>query len=330
MPVGVTVRIAGERITVDFSEASDQLKGFLNAGRNGGAVAAARIAIKYLFSPEDPVNEGDFEALTVEIPDGKFLSAVPNALIGGSGNMIPTVVDTILRALAPAFPDRVAAAHHGTYGVHAFHGFSPATNSSFFHLDTCIGGWGATSSIDGYGPSRSNVHGDTSDVPVEMQEAFHPYRLVSYAIRQDSAGAGRFRGGVGVVKTYHVTAPCRLNLKIDRTKCLPRSLAGGGEGKVADVEIRRAYGEVSNVLKGDHELRLGDVVVVSTGSAGGYGPAWERDVALVAHDLKQRYISVDGARTEFGVVARADRSVDKAATEALRRARSDDNTETHQ
>jgi N-methylhydantoinase B len=295
------------------------LPGPLNAGRNGGAVAAARIAIKYLFSPDDPVCEGDFRALEVEIPEGKFLSARPTAAIGGSGNMIPTVVDTILRAMAPAFPDRVAAAHHGTYGVHAFHGISPATHAQFYHLDTCVGGWGATVAMDGYGPSRSNVHGDTSDVPVEMQEAFHPYLFESYAIREDSAGPGRQRGGVGVVKSYRITGPCRLNLKIDRTKCPPWGLDGGGEGKTADVEIRAAAGgEIKRVFKGDHALEAGDQVVIKTGGGGGYGPAQQREPERVRRDVESGYVSREAAREHYRVEIDARGAVDAAKTAQLR------------
>jgi N-methylhydantoinase B len=321
VPIGVRVVVAGDAIKVDFSGVSEQLPGPLNAGRNGGAVAAARIAIKYLFSPDDPVCEGDFRALEVDIPDGKFLSAGPTAAIGGSGNMIPTVVDTILRAMASAFPERVAAAHHGTYGVHAFHGISPATGAQFYHLDTCVGGWGATAAMDGYGPSRSNVHGDTSDVPVEMQEAFHPYLFESYAIREDSAGPGRFRGGVGVVKSYRITGPCRLNLKIDRTKCPPWGLAGGGEGKTADVEIRPvAGGDVKRVFKGDHALEAGDQVVIKTGGGGGYGPPQERDPERVRRDVESGYVTRAAAREHYRVEVRADGAVDMAVTDKLRQA----------
>ncbi|OWT54818.1 hydantoinase B/oxoprolinase family protein [Candidimonas nitroreducens] len=320
VPISVRVVVDGDRIKVDFSNVADQLPGPLNAGRNGGAVAAARIAIKYLFSPDDPVNEGDFRPLEVEIPEGKFLSARPDAAIGGSGNMIPTVVDTILRAMADAFPDRVAAAHHGTYGVHAFHGISPATGAQFFHLDTCVGGWGATSSMDGYGPSRSNVHGDTSDVPVEMQEAFHPYRLESYEIRQDSAGPGRMRGGVGVIKQYHITGPCRLNLKIDRTKCPPWGLAGGGAGKPGDVEIHRTSGEILRVLKDDHELNAGDRVIIKTGGGGGYGPARERDPERVRRDVENGYVSREAARRDYLVEIDEQGRLDPDITAKLRRA----------
>jgi len=308
------VRIKGESITVDFSGVSEQRPGPFNAGRNGGAVAAARIAIKYLFSPGQPVNEGDFRALTIEIPEGKFISATGTTALGSSGNMIPTVVDTVLHALADAFPGRAAAAHHGTYGVHAFHGKSPHTGRQFYNLDTICGGWGATATMDGYGPSRSNAHGDTSNVPVEMQEAFCPYLFESYSMRPDSGGPGRFRGGLGVEKVYRITAPCRLNLKIDRTKCPPWGLQGGKPGTVSDVEIRRADGSVLRVLKGDHGLAPGDIVTVRTAGGGGYGPPWERDVARVLEDVREGYVSEDAARAVYGVLLTPQGTVDESAT----------------
>lgn len=319
VPIHVKVKIAGDNITVDFSGVSPQLQGPLNAGRNGGAVAAARIAVKYLFSAHEPVSEGDFRPLTVDIPDGKFLSAGPTAAIGSSGSMMPTVVDTILRALAPAFPERVAAAHHGTYGLHTFDGISPTTGAPFFHLDTCVGGWGATGAMDGYGPSRSNVHGDTSDVPIEMQEAFNPYWLESYEIRQDSGGPGFRRGGVGVVKTYRVSAPCRVNLKIDRTKCPPWGLVGGGEGLTGQVTINRTTGETLSVLKGEHWLHPGDQVVIYTAGGGGHGAAWKREVERVAADVHQGYVSPGAAEKNYGVAIDPDGSVNIARTSQLRK-----------
>ncbi len=320
VPIGVTVRVDGETLAIDLSDVAAQSPGPLNAGRNGGAVAAARIAMKYLISPERAVNEGDFDALRVEIPDGTFISAVGDAPLGSSGNMIPTVVDTILHALADAFPERAAAAHHGTYGVHAFHGRDPHTGRPFYNLDTICGGWGATADEDGYGPSRSNVHGDTANVPIEMQERSCPYRFESYALRPDSGGAGRRRGGLGVRKVYRVVAPCRINLKIDRTRCPPWGLRGGREGEVSDVEIRRADGRVERVLKGDHPLRAGDVVIVSTAGGGGYGPPWEREIERVLDDVALGYVSVEAARDEYGVALARDATVDVERTRALRAA----------
>ena len=128
----------------------------------------------------------------MEAPDGTFLTARPDAPIGGSGNTIPTVVDTILRALAEALPARAAAAHHGTYGVHTLLGRLPH-GELFANLDTATGGWGATAEEDGAFPLRSNAHGDVPDIPVEMQEALYPFRLLGKRLRPDSGGPGRRR-----------------------------------------------------------------------------------------------------------------------------------------
>lgn len=318
VPIGVSVRVEGENITVDFSEVSDERMSPLNAGRQGGAVAAARIAMKYLLAPGVPVNEGGFRPLTVNIPEGKFISATGTTALGSSGNMIPTVVDTVLRALADAFPERAAAAHHGTYGVHAFHGRNPHDGRQFYNLDTICGGWGASAQMDGYGPSRSNAHGDTSNVPVEMQEAFCPYLFESYSMRPDSGGPGRFRGGLGVVKVYRISAPCQLNLKIERTKCPPWGLRGGKAGAVSEVEIRRSGGDVLCVLKGNHFLGAGDVVVVRTAGGGGFGPPWEREAGRVVDDVRLGYVSRTAAQRDYGVVIGDDGTADAAATAAVR------------
>ncbi|MER1967704.1 hydantoinase B/oxoprolinase family protein [Castellaniella sp. GW247-6E4] len=323
VPIGVQVRLDGERLTVDYVDVADQLSGPMNAGRNGGAVAAARIALKYLISPDEPLNEGDFDFLDVEIPEGKFLSARRNAPLGLSGHMIPTTVDTILRALAEPFPDRVAAAHHGTYGAYAFHGISAFTGEPFFHLDTSVGGWGASSTMDGYGPSRSNVHGDTSDVPIEVQEAYYPFRFVSYRLRGDSAGAGEFRGGLGVEKTYLVTGPCRITLKIDRTKCAPWGVAGGSEGKVSDVDIFRRDGSHIRSFKGTYEVDEGDRIVIRTGGGGGYGYAWRRDPERVRTDVRFGYVSREAALADYGVAFGDDLEIDVEGTTARRRAMSE-------
>jgi len=320
VPIKVKVRFDAKKIVVDFSEVSPQLPGPFNSGRNGGAVAAARIALKYLFTPGQPVNEGDFRPLEIEIPDGKFISAVGTGALGSSGNMIPTVVDTVLYALAEAFPDRAAAGHHGTYGVHAFHGRDPKTGRHFYNLDTICGGWGATAAMDGYGPSRSNAHGDTANVPVEMQEMMCPYRFESYSMRTDSGGPGRKRGGLGVVKTYRIQGPCRINLKIDRTKCAPWGLNGGGTAVTSEIEIRRADGTVERHLKGDHGLETGDVVVVRTAGGGGYGPACERSVSEVEDDVRLGYVSVRAARESYGVALNSEGHVDQEVTAKLRAA----------
>ena len=318
IPIDVVVRTDGKTITVDLSGLADQLDGPLNAGRNGGAVAAARIALKYLCTPDTPVTEGDYDRLSVEIPDGKFLSAGPEAPIGASGSTIPTVVDTLLRAMADVFPDRVAAAHHGTYGVHAFYGIQPDTGALFQNLDTVSGGWGATMYGDGAGPFRSNAHGDTLDVPAERQEASYPYRIDSKAFRCDTGGPGKFRGGLGVEKFYTVLHPCHMTTKFERTECAPWGLRGGKAGATGGLEVIRTTGETFSMLKNQTSFSTGDRVRVWSGGGGGYGAPWERDVVLVVADITQGYVSVDGAARDYGVVLNTAGDVDDAATQQRR------------
>lgn len=318
IPVRVSVTVGDGRVKIDLSGIGPQVDGPFNAGRNGGAVAASRIAYKYLLAPDSPVNEGDFERLDVDVPEGTFLSARPDAPIGGSGAMIPTVVDTILRALGKAFPDRRTAAHHGIYGVHSIYGRLPGSDERFSNLDTVTGGWGASAAADGPGPFRSMAHGDVPDVPAELQEAFYPYRLVAKGLRTDSGGAGKFRGGLGVEKVYSIQYPCNLIVKFDRTHCPPWGLDGGGPGATAHVEIHRVDGSVEKLTKGDRELHPGDIIRVSSGGGGGFGNPLQRPVASVQNDLLQGYVSPEAARRLYGVVAGEDLQIHVEETMRLR------------
>ncbi|MCC6949146.1 MAG: hydantoinase B/oxoprolinase family protein [Bradyrhizobiaceae bacterium] len=318
VPVDVDVEIRDGRLTVDFSRLSRQVVGPFNAGRNGGAIAAARIACKYLLAPSTPVNEGDFARLHVEVPEGTFLSAGRGAAIAQSGSMVPTVVDTIMLALGDAFPDRAAAAHHGIYGVHSFYGHNPRSGELFQHLDTVSGGWGATAAADGPGPFRSNGHGDVPDVPVEMQEVFYPYRLIAKRLRPDSGGPGRNRGGLGVEKVYAIAHPCKMIVAFDRTLCPPWGIAGGESGQPAGVEIVRANGEREALTKGERSLGVGDSVHVMSGGGGGYGPAYERKPDAVVNDVRLGYVSAEAAAERYGVVLDAGGAFNSSATEKRR------------
>jgi N-methylhydantoinase B len=153
-----------------------------------------------------------------------------------------------------------------------------------------------------------------------MQEAFCPYIFESYAMRVDSGGPGKYRGGVATEKVYRITAACRLNLKIDRTKCPPWGLRGGKSGAVSDVEISRADGSVSHALKGDHSLQPGDIVTIRSAGGGGFGPPGEREICRVLDDINMGYVSLEAARLEYGVAILDDGSVDEGATRIIRSA----------
>jgi N-methylhydantoinase B len=318
VPIRVAVKAEGGRMVVDLSGLGPQMAGPSNAGRNGGAIASARIAAKYVLTPQEPVNQGDFDLLTVEAPDGTFLTASADAPIGGSGNTIPTVVDTILKALGAALPNDVAAAHHGTYGVHSFFGRLPRTGELFANLDTATGGWGATADEDGAFPLRSNAHGDVPDIPAEMQEALYPFLLVSKALRPDSGGAGRRRGGLGVEKTYQIVAPCNVNLQFERGQCPPWGIAGGQAGHACYVDIIRKDGETTRAWKGRFSLDAGDGLRVVSGGGGGYGAPHEREIDRVLADIDAGYVTSAHAAEAYGVILGSTGALDAEATRQRR------------
>lgn len=307
VPIKVAVKVIadGDTITVDFTGVSEQGPGPFNAGREGGAVATARMAMKFLFSSSTPVNEGEFERIRVEIPDGTFLSASPTVAHGSGPNTHATVVDTILRAFHQALPDVIPAGHHGIFGTHSITGVNATTGERFLCMDAMSGGWGAFSNGDGVGPYRSAVHGDVRDVPVEIQEASYPYRIEAKRLRENSGGAGRFRGGLGVEKVYRFLQSLTLMNKIDRTKCPPWGLAGGHPGAPASGRVIRANGECQELRKGLMTVAEGDVVIISSGGGGGHGAPSDRERHRVLADLEEGYITGDTALSEYGVDASA-------------------------
>jgi N-methylhydantoinase B len=315
----VTVKIDGDRFIVDFSQISEQVRGPFNSGREGGGVTAARIAFKYLTTPNEPTDEGSFAPLEVVLPDGKFLSASGTAAMARYSTPLATVIDTIIRAMADAVPDRVAAGHHASMGSHRFQGKQPRTGRLFTHLDTAHGGWGGSRGRDGSGPFKTLAHGDTLDVPVEVQEALYDLQVDRFGFRTDSGGAGEYRGGVGVDKAYTIKHPVKLTLTFERNGCPPWGLLGGRDGEAGYVEIERIGDARRKYLKAtDVPLGPGDRVYVHTGGGGGYGPPLARDPATVARDVERGFVSRAAARTEYGVVLHDDGRVDEAATIAER------------
>jgi N-methylhydantoinase B len=291
IPIRIKVIIKDGEFTVDYSGVADQVKGPYNSGVMGGGDASARVAFKYLFSPTEPVNEGSFTAVKIILPEGKLISASATAPLGYYQTPLSTVIDTIIAAVAPAMPDRVAAGHHGALGVFGFSGTNPRTGRFFSFFDTAHGGWGGSDRYDGAGPYKTIRHADNKDIPVETLEALYPLLVEHYGRRVDSGGPGRHRGGLGLDKTIRVLAPCSFNISFERFGCPPWGLAGGRAGAPARAEVETARG-IEPVRKiSQRPLAAGDRIHLHSGGGGGYGPPEQRDVKLVEADLRAGYIS---------------------------------------
>jgi N-methylhydantoinase B len=291
VPIKVNVKVRGEELTIDFSEVSDQVPGFINCGSSGG-MAAARVAFKALTSPHGEVNEGSFRALDVILPPGKLLSARRPAPIGGWSLSLPTVLDTIFRALAPVLPERIPAAHKGDMGGYAIFGAHPKTRRRYVCQNIIGGGWGGRPFEDGASASVSMCQGDVKNTPIELQELYYPVLYEDHALRPDSGGAGKFRGGLGVEVKVKALHDLYVTRNTDRIECPPWGLLGGREALTNRTMIQRNGQEEKLPGKFSHLLvRAGESVTFLTAGGGGYGDPSERDPNAVKRDVALGYVS---------------------------------------
>jgi N-methylhydantoinase B len=305
VPIKVKVQVAGDNLTIDFSGVSEQVPGFINCGSSGG-MAAARVAFKALTSPHGEVNEGSFRALKVVLPAGKLLSARRPAPIGGWSLSLPTVLDTILRALAPALPQQIPAAHKGDMGGYAIFGSHPKTGRRYVCQNIMGGGWGGRPFEDGASAAVSMCQGDVKNTPIELQELYYPLLYERHALRSDSGGAGKFRGGIGVEVTVRPLCDLFVSRNTDRIQCPPWGLSGGADGMTNLTLIRRNGKEEKLPGKFSHLLvKPGEIVTFLTAGGGGYGPASQRDADALRRDIALGYVSQEKANKDYSEVRRA-------------------------
>ena len=291
IPIKVKVEVRGDEFTIDFSDVSEQVPGFINCGSSGG-MAAARVAFKALTGPHREVNEGSFRALKVILPPGKLLSARRPAPIGGWSLSLPTVLDTIFRAVAPVLPERIPAAHKGDMGGYAIFGTHPKTGRRYVCQNIIGGGWGGRPFEDGASAAVSMCQGDVKNTPIELQELYYPLLYQCHTLRTNSGGAGKFRGGVGVELKVAPLHNFLVSRNTDRVKCPPWGLAGGEEGKTNQTILQRNGMEETLPGKFSHLLvKPGETITFLTAGGGGYGKPSERDAALTQRDITLGYVS---------------------------------------
>src|SRR5712672_21720 len=301
VPIKIKVIVDGDELTVDFSDIAPQAKGPINSVYFGGGQTIARVAFKYLMGAAEMANEGTFRPIKLVLPPGKLISADPTAPMFMYPTPFPTVIDAVIKALEKALPERVPGGHFGTHsGVH-FYGRRP-DGRYFSSHESGHGGWGGCATHDGAGPFRTMAHGDTRIIPLELQETYLPVRFEEFTLRQDSAGAGKFRGGLGFCKTYQLLEACSLQTNLDRTRFPPWGTQGGNEGRPGRFTLVCADGSERSIEKEKgFALQAGDRVYIETGGGGGYGAPRERSLDLIERDLDAGYISAEAAERDYDV-----------------------------
>src|SRR5271169_5161367 len=325
VPIHVRVTIRGSSMTIDLSGCSRERK----AGINSRTLAGARVAYKALTGPLDPVNEGSFRALEVIIPEGNIMMARFPAPMAGWSAIVPTVVDCIVAPLAKAMPDRVPAGHHGLLGgAVVFFGMHPKTGRRFVVQSLEGGGWGGRPSEDGESATVSVCQGDVRNGSIEGIELKCPVLVEGRGLRQDSCGAGQYRGGLGIDVRVRNLVEGRWNFEqARRVNCPPWGLWGGNAGEVGGYLLRLPGENEFKPIVGAHvPVPLHAEAIVRTGGGGGWGDPLDRDPALVRSDVREELVSRLAAREHYGVVFQADLTgdltgdltVDEAATKSLR------------
>lgn len=232
---------------------------------------------------------------------------------------MPTVIDTILKALSDVIPERVTAGHKGEMSGIAIYGRDEQRGRPFICLNIFGGGFGAKAKGDGMSGVVSIAQGAVQNAPVEVQEAYYPLIIEAHRLRQDSGGAGEHRGGLGAQLVIGSDQDIFMNLSFVRTKLAPWGLHGGLDALPMDAVLETREGEKRPATVIDKQLiRPGDRVVISGGGGGGYGDPLDRPLAQVALDVADGYVSSQAARTLYGVVLADDGEADVAASEALR------------
>jgi N-methylhydantoinase B len=324
VPIKVKVIKKGDEMTIDLSEVGRQVRGFYNSGPSTG-YGCAQVAYKCLTSPTDyPINEGSLRPLKVILGQGTVVTAVRPAAMRQWMTVPMTVVDTVFKAMEKAVPERTIAGHFADLVSAQVTGISPRDGRLFIGGSggPMGGGWGAKHNEDGMCATVCLNDGDTHNAPCEQTEAKFPVLIERHALRPDSGGAGRYRGGLGVEKLVQARTNMTLNTQMERVNCPPWGLAGGLSGAGNGVSLRVDGKEVSGFPNGkvfSRRLKAGDAFTLYSGGGGGFGTPRERDPERVAADVRQGYVTRDAARELYAVALDEDGRVDGEATERLRR-----------
>ena len=266
----VRIEIRGGRATVDFAGTAPQCRGSVNA-----VLAITHSAVFYVFrcllGEDAPACAGLMAPIEVRAPKGSVVNARPPAAVAaGNVETSQRIVDVLLKALARALPERIPAASSGTMNNLSFGGLDPRTHEPFAYYETIAGGMGARPAMDGLSGVHTHMT-NSLNTPIEAFETAYPVRVRRYSLRRGSGGAGRFRGGDGIVREIEFLTDVRGSILSDRRRIPPYGLAGGQPGKRGSNQLLKVGKHITLPGKTTFEAPRGSVLRIETPGGGGWG-----------------------------------------------------------
>lgn len=292
MELKVDITINGDSMHLAF-DAPPQVPAGLNVIYTA-LLATCYYAVKAVIDPTILPNAGLSRPISVEAPHGSLLNCKHPAAVDGRIAACQRVADLVQGALAKALPGRVTAAGNGACTGALFTG-TRADGSLWVYLETIGGGGGARPTADGL--SGVHVHmTNTSNLPVEALELEYPLTLLRYELVNGSAGAGTWRGGMGLRRVYRIEADCRFSVEGGRLSVYPWGLEGGLQATGSHFD----FGNGQQNLPGTVQLKAGQVVELVTPGGGGYGSPSGRSLEAIRRDLKEERITAEFAERVYG------------------------------
>lgn len=303
IPIKVRVELSPTGMVVDFTGSSPEARGPVNCTWSG-LVSGVRTVFKAVTDPVEPASDAWFRPLRIVAPLGTVLNARRPAPVAAYFEATEAATDLVWKALAPVLPETLTAGSFVSVCSTSIALAHPDTGAPAILVEPQPGGWGASAIKDGEHGLVSVGDGETYVIPVEVTEQRHGVRVERLALDiVEGAGAGRRRGGRGVVREYRILSEeARLTVVFGRHRFPPWGVAGGSPGSVNYVEVVPADGSTPSRFgkAASLPLRRGDLVRLVTGTGGGHGDPREREVDLVTSDLADGFITEREARELYG------------------------------
>ncbi|HJP45665.1 MAG: hydantoinase B/oxoprolinase family protein [Arenicellales bacterium] len=299
-PIRVTVKVTigdGE-IEVDFTGSDRQRRGPVNATLSS-TEAATYYVIMSVADSTIPANYGCYRPIRIVTEKGSVVDAQSPAPVVGRNAITHTIANVLYAAFSQALPDRIPAAYYGMSNVHILAGDSD-TGSSWIFFDIEVGGWGARPTKDGPDCYSQGIH-NLANTPIEMVEATYPLRFTRYELLADSGGAGKYRGGLGVMREIEfLDQRGVLNTQFDKFKVAPFGLFGGGPGACGKLSLK-TNGQTTKLQSKtvNRALKPGDRLTMHTQGGGGFGDPGERAPELIKQDLREQKVTPEGLQRDY-------------------------------